>query len=292
MSNITASAPALLPNALGAVGSFLFWWGLYVLTTYCFARWSATKELWSTMTPVQRYSLATCVHSSVHGIIVPVGMFVSLSTCGLWGDFLSGSGLGGGNGSCREAEFVFSWTVGYFLMDGILLLIYRGELWQVFIVHHFVGIMPFFVNCFFYPNLQWAIGGGILIELANPFLNLRTWLDLFGLHNSDRAAYACYLTFAVWVPVRCALPTYLLWGIVNVSVPAFGNEPGWIVTTYITGWAIGVFCYCGESSRTSINRGRRVRVCVCASVLYWYKMRRNCKVSFVIVVIVVASGED
>ena len=44
-----------------------------------------------------------------------------LFRCGIWGDFLADT--------CDEIQITFSLTVSYFLMDGILLLIYRGELW-------------------------------------------------------------------------------------------------------------------------------------------------------------------
>ena len=55
-------------------------------------------------------------------------------------------------------------------------------------MHHVVGIMPFLFNCFFFPNLQFLVGGGILIELANPFLNWRTAIDLWENHNTAIAA--------------------------------------------------------------------------------------------------------
>jgi hypothetical protein len=68
----------------------------------------------------------------------------------------------------------------------------------VFIVHHVVGIMPFLFNCFFFPNLQFLVGGGILIELANPFLNWRTAIDLWENHNTAIAAKVQVINYMVF----------------------------------------------------------------------------------------------
>ena len=84
----------------------------------------------------------------------------------------------------------------FFLLPSSFFLLNKG----VFIVHHVVGIMPFLFNCFFFPNLQFLVGGGILIELANPFLNWRTAIDLWENHNTAIAAKVQVINYVVFNP--------------------------------------------------------------------------------------------
>ena len=86
------------------------------------------------------------------------------------------------------------------------------------------------------------MSAGLLIEVCNPLLNVRSALDMLGMHDSEYSAAATYVTFIVWIPARIFLPLYLMFGMVTVSIPAFGFSPLWILPTYLTGTLITVFC--------------------------------------------------
>ena len=80
-----------------------------------------------------------------------------------------------------------------------------------------------------------------MIEAANPFLNLRKYVDFLRLGDKAKSA-ALYATYAVWLPVRVGLPVYLMQGMIRKSIPEFGTDPWCVVPTYFTGSAITVFC--------------------------------------------------
>ena len=38
-------------------------------------------------------------------------------------------------------------------MDFVLLLIDQGDDWKVYVLHHLIGIGPYVINSFVYPNM-------------------------------------------------------------------------------------------------------------------------------------------
>ena len=223
--------PEIVQNVISCVISLLVWMITYYSGWYVFPK---RIEKWNDRTEKEKYKLCSCLHSTLHGIVVPIGIFVVLMHCDIWNDFKANS--------CSEIEIVFAWTISYFAFDFVLVLQYKAEFWQVFMVHHIVGIMPFLVNCFFSSNLHFLVGLGICVEIANPFLNAQTAIDLFGMHDTDTAKHVTYITIIIWLIFRITLPIYLLIGMAWISIPAYGLDPWGVIFSYITGFAIGLFC--------------------------------------------------
>lgn len=98
------------------------------------------------------------------------------------------------------------------------------------------------MNCFFTSNLHFLVGLGICVEVANPFLNAQTAIDILEMHTTDTAKHLTYVTIIIWLIFRIAIPIYLLVGLVWVSIPYFGLNPWELIFTYITGFGIGAFC--------------------------------------------------
>jgi hypothetical protein len=184
----------------------------------------------------KRQLFVSCVNSTVHGILIPLGVFVSLNSCGIWGDFL--------DESCTMLEPWFALTTAYFLADMVLLSIWPDEENQtLFLVHHTVGVLPYLINCFWCSNMHFLVGAGILIEAANPCLNLCIVLEFYGLENSDYGAWGKYATWALWGGLRCALPTYLMHGMTTIAIPAKGFSQCGVIPSYITGLLVTLFCF-------------------------------------------------
>merc|ERR1740130_1502675 len=137
-------------NAVAFILSFCFWWTTYWSGWYAFPRWDRTRARWGTLSEVQRHSFCATIHSTLHGIMIPIAIMACISHCQIWGDFTASD--------CSSIEAVFACTASYFVMDGILTVYYRADLWLVFIVHHIVGILPFAINCFVCSNMQFLVG--------------------------------------------------------------------------------------------------------------------------------------
>ena len=129
--------PEHVRNIIYVILGILLWALCYYSSFWVFPNWKLTREMWKTFDPVKKYQLASCVHSTVHGVVVPIGILSCVSTCEIWNDFEALN--------CSDIEVIFALTVAYFLFDFALVMYYRAELWQVFAVHHVVGIMPFFI---------------------------------------------------------------------------------------------------------------------------------------------------
>ena len=83
---------------------------------------------------------ASRVHSTIHAIVVPVGLLWSIHHCELWGQPLVNT--------CSSAEVFFSISVGYFLVDLVIISFFKIEFWPVFVTHHIFALLPYAINNF------------------------------------------------------------------------------------------------------------------------------------------------
>ena len=228
----TCRAPAYGQNAWAFALGTVLWILCFFGSWHFFSQWHRVKQQWEEWGNAKRYLLSSLPQSSLHGIIVPFGILVCLSQCGIWGDWLANS--------CTQIEIVFALTASYFTVDSVLIVYYQGEQWQIFLVHHVVGSMPFFINCFGCSNLHFLVGAGILIEAICPLLNLRHWLRIFGHWETRASALVFVATYVGWIFLRVALPLYLTVGLFTVAIPSLKGEiVDWaIVPSYITGTSI------------------------------------------------------
>ena len=195
---VWSSPPAYAQNIISFAVSAVFWLLCFYGCWFFFPVWERTKVRWKEMNASDRYGLCGILHSTLHGIIVPVGVIVCMTDCGIWGNWLAAD--------CTKMQLVFAWTASYFTVDTVLIVYYKGANWVVFLFHHIVGAMPFYINCFGCPNMQFLIGAGILIEAICPLLNLRAVLEMFGKKETKAGAAAFFLTYVVWLPLRVGLP--------------------------------------------------------------------------------------
>lgn len=225
--------PAYVQNAVSFSISLVFWVASFYGCWFFFPRWGKTSEKWQEMNKSEKYGLCGLLFSTLHGIIVPTGIVICMTECKIWGDWMANN--------CTSMEIVFAWTASYFTVDSVLIVYYRGASWQVFLAHHLVGCMPFFINCFGCSNLHFLVGGGILIEAICPCLNLRALLETFGKKHTARAAWAFVVTYAIWIPLRVALPLYLSIGMISETIPNNTIVAWAVVPSYVTGICITLF---------------------------------------------------
>lgn len=186
---------------------------------------------------------ASRVHSSLHGVVVPLGVFICLTDCELWPtDANGGAEHVFQRNDCEQILGVFSVVIGYFLFDLGICLYYRYEMWQVFVVHHIVGMAPYIVTCFICENLPLLLGGGILVELANPGMNLEWWLEISNRTDSTLYRVTKHVSFLMWVAWRVGFPSYLIYGLFAFVIPHYEGGSCYI-TSYMTGILIFVFCW-------------------------------------------------
>lgn len=182
-------------------------------------------------------------HSSVHGIVVPIGLLWALGSCQLY------PWQGGGSEvyvamECREMEIFFSFTVAYFVFDFGLCVYYQIELWPVFAVHHIIGATPFAVSCFIPggQNLPFLLGLGLCVEFTNPIQNTEHWLVATGRGDTTACRILIGVGDVVWLVFRISIPMYLMVIMFGHAIPKYGGIAK-VIPTYITGSAIFLFCF-------------------------------------------------
>jgi hypothetical protein len=229
--------PAVEFNTLVFVWGLIFWFAIAFGSRYIFARWSRTRDVFLALNDANRQLFVSLVNSTVHGLLIPLGVVLSFNSCDIWGDFL--------DASCTAVEPWFALSASYFVADNILLLIWPDEEQQtLYLVHHAIGLLPFAINCFWCSNMHFLVGAGILIEAANPCLNLCIIINFYGGEHTDYAAWAKYLCWLVWASLRCVWTLYLCHGMITISIPEFGISQCGVVPSYATGFIITFFCLC------------------------------------------------
>lgn len=228
--------PDVHANTITYVCGVLFWLLLVGVSWHIvFPRWTVTRTKWSHLDQSDRYYLCSLVNSTVHGILVPIGVLICFAECQIWGDFLSAT--------CTPIEMVFAVVASYFTIDTIFLLIFPDKTFQtIYLVHHAIGSMPYFLNAFFTPNVHFLVGFGICVELTNPLINALSAVTLFGHEETDLGKKLVWCCWIAWIPTRICMPAYLFWGMTTITIPTLGVEPWALIFSYITGIFVTFFC--------------------------------------------------
>ena len=154
---------------------------------------------------------ATRVHSSLHGIVVPIGVFICFSECNLWPtDANGGEETVFRTNECDSMQWVHATVTSYFTFDLGLILYYRCRMWYVFAIHHVLGILPYGIAAFICPNLPLLLGGAILVEVSNPLMNAVLWCEATKKEGTTLYAVLLHACYVAWLIFRVAIPNYLV----------------------------------------------------------------------------------
>jgi len=93
-------SPAYTQNAVAYALSLLFWIACFYGCWFFFPQWGKTRERWATMNASERYGLCGLLYSTLHGTIVPIGIVICMTDCGIWGNWLADT--------CTQMEVVSS----------------------------------------------------------------------------------------------------------------------------------------------------------------------------------------
>jgi len=224
-------------NAVFLLAGFILWAVTFSISRLIVPKFSTT---YSTMSRANQAEFASRVHSTLHGIIVPVSVVVCLSHCHLlpWENEQHAFRTD----HCDSIQRVFALVVSYFALDLVLILRYRYDMWMVYVTHHVVGACPYFVSAFICPNLPLLLGLGILVEVTNPLMNLEWLLETEGRQNTKTYDVILHLNWLFWLCFRVLIPCYAMYGLYRYVIPFHGSAVSCYVASYITGHLIFLFC--------------------------------------------------
>lgn len=140
-------------------------------------------------------------------------------------------------------------TVGYFICDTVIILLYQVPLWGVFTAHHCIANTPYLIYMFVSdcPYGLFVLACFMLVEFTNITLNAQAFLEQYGHGGSRYYATAFYITFVGWIFCRIMNPLFMLYVIHFKLVPDLPADrkyclvPGMICAYLINVFCIGVF---------------------------------------------------
>ncbi|KAH9579743.1 hypothetical protein LSM04_000609 [Trypanosoma melophagium] len=208
---------------------FLLVWSLF--TSY--------YRRFSTMTLALQADVCSRPISIIHSIIIVPSLIGGIAYMN-WGDYFEPLG------DVSFLQGILCISIGYFLYDTVLLLIYRPPQWLGFAVHHIVASIPYVIYMFASPCEYglFILCCFLLVEATNLPLHARATLEENDMSNTKAYATALYATFVGWIIFRLANPTALIIIIHKYIIPSIPNgRLACIIPGVICAYMINIFCY-------------------------------------------------
>eukprot|EP01134_Creolimax_fragrantissima_P003778 CFRG3778T1 len=206
----------------------LSYYGTYAIMT-------RNSKTFRNMSAGDKADCAARTYSTLHAVVVPIGLLCVVFNNRLWDDIL--------DSSAHYAEIFFACSCGYFAFDAYVVSSSKLDNWVVFVIHHIFGVMSYFMACFVPGCSQpyYILCLGLMVEFANPLINALWWMDKYSKTHLNIYAWVLYSHYVVWIIVRQLLPVYLTYLIVRQVIPAYGLCMC-IIPMYLTGLFIVPFC--------------------------------------------------
>ncbi|CAI5744256.1 unnamed protein product [Peronospora destructor] len=221
-------------NVLVTSITFALFWANFGLSWYLSSRY--VREF-SSFTSAQKADWCSRVNSTIHAVLIVIGVAYALAYI-TWADgFMPMS-------SIRAASFIFSIAIGYFLCDLIVIIIWPVPMQWVFIVHHIVAVVPYFINNFVSccAACQFGLLLFLLVELATLPLNARGFLDARNRQDSKNYMRSIYITYIVWGLSRMVLPIFLIYALWAYAYPSDRNHDTCFFPNLVSAHIIALFC--------------------------------------------------
>jgi hypothetical protein len=203
------------------------WWAC---ATYRYPRFGS-------MSLAQKADTCSRIVSTLHTAIIVSLLFYGIATT-TWDEHMSPTT------SVALLQQTLCVTVGYFISDTVVIIMYKVPQWQVFVLHHCMAATPFLIyllvpSC---PRGVFVLAGFLLVEVTNFSLNAQTFLEQHGLGGSKYYAAALYTTLTNWVIFRLVLPVYLI-VVIHMYIAPSTECKACLVPGYICGYFIVLFCF-------------------------------------------------
>ncbi|TDH68719.1 hypothetical protein CCR75_005841 [Bremia lactucae] len=221
-------------NAIVAGIAFALFWANFGLS-WCISNRRVSE--FSGFATAQKADWCSRVNSTVHAVVIVVGVAYALADIS-WGDGLMPMS------SIRAASFIFSIAIGYFLCDLIIIVIWPVSMQFVFIFHHIVAVVPYFINNFISccAACQFGLLLFLLVELATLPLNVRGFLDARDRQDSKSYLKSIYMTYIIWGISRTALPIFLMYDFWVYVYPSDRNHDTCFFPNFVSAHLIALFC--------------------------------------------------
>eukprot|EP00760_Papus_ankaliazontas_P006393 PhM_4_TR13025/c0_g1_i1/m.36503 len=254
MSESSSVPPATVPPPVGTVAvvpsvlvffvSFCMFVAVFNVSWHVSSTFKIVRHHFRSFPLAKKADWCSRVNSTVHGLIIVPGCFFAVLAV-QWRDNYEPYSFD----DLTTIHCFVAFSVAYFAMDLVVIVLYRVPSWMVFATHHVVAMIPLSVNTFdpSCPTGAYVVALFLLVELPTISLNIQVFLEQIGKADTRLYASLFYVTYVTWIFCRLALPVYLLWVIWwhvypnNVHVACL--RPAMVCAHVITIFCFAVFYF-------------------------------------------------
>jgi hypothetical protein len=232
-------ASDLTSSAVTFLGAFIFFVLNFNFTWVITAR--KLRKYFHTFTLGNKADWCSRMNSTVHGLVVVPGFIISVALV-KWNTNMEPFDYD----DLKYVHVFMSISAAYFIVDLIIILLYRVPMWGVFVTHHIVAVIPLSINVFD-PTCgvgAYILGLYLIVELPTLSLNMQVFLEQTGRAQTRLYAIFFYITYVNWIICRCTLPAYLVVVLWNNVFPAVASDQiGCLMPGIFAAHALTIFCY-------------------------------------------------
>lgn len=149
-------------------------------------------------------------------------------------------------GDVSFLNVVFCISLGYFMYDTVVLMVFHPPRWQGFIIHHVVASIPYAVYIFSKacPYGLFILAGFMLVETTNLPFHLQATLKESDMGDTRLFWATFYITLFVWFFFRLVNPTLLVVILHTRVIPSLPPGSGACLVPGVTcAYVVCLFCY-------------------------------------------------
>ncbi|KAF8295217.1 hypothetical protein TcYC6_0096960 [Trypanosoma cruzi] len=192
-----------------------------------------------TMTIEIQCDLTSRVVSVFHSVLVVPALLGGVASM-KWGDNYEPIG------DVSFMQGLLCISIGYFLYDTAVLVLYRQPNWLCFVFHHVVSSIPYFIYMFigYCPYGLFILVCFMLVETTNMSLYTKTTLEENGMSNTKMYSVALYSLFFLWIVFRLINPTLLLIIMHRYIIPSIPvGKRLCLVPSVLCAYVVSFLCY-------------------------------------------------
>ncbi|EKF37849.1 hypothetical protein MOQ_001948 [Trypanosoma cruzi marinkellei] len=137
-------------------------------------------------------------------------------------------------------------SLGYFLYDTAVLVLYRQPNWLWFVFHHVVSTIPYFIYMFvgYCPYGLFILVCFMFVEATNMSLYTKATLEENGMSNTKMYSVALYSLFFLWIVFRLINPTLLLIIVHRNIIPSIpAGKRLCLIPSVLCAYVVSFLCY-------------------------------------------------
>lgn len=199
---VVANSSGMDPGITIAI-AFVAFAVFFTLSWVASARW--VPHVFDKLSFADKGENCSRVNSQIHALVVVSGLGASIMQTSWGDDFFI---VDRADAPLETFATFMAISLGYFAFDLVVTVYYRYDFWLVYVVHHIVASIPYYVYLFAdrCNHATFLLATFLLVEFATAFMNVQVWLEKFEKQNTVAYTVSFYATYIAWLGSRVVIP--------------------------------------------------------------------------------------